>query len=305
MIARKLPSLNALRAFEASARHESFTLAAQELCVTQGAVSHQVKSLESELGVILFERQSNQLRLSAVGSRYLCVIGDALDRIEAGTRHLRQGQDKKTLVISASPNFAAKWLVARLGQFSALHPAQNIRLDLSSHHSDFATEEISLAIRYGEGAWPGLHSIQLGSEFFVPVCAPSITNADAQFDQYPLLHVEDRNTWKEWFARYEQARNSSTRDIVFNQESAAIDAAVAGQGTALARATLVVHDLMQQRLHVPRFCILPSHQSYWLVYPKSSHTIANVTAFRQWLLQAFETDRQFWNDIFMPLAPPH
>jgi DNA-binding transcriptional LysR family regulator len=118
MIARKLPSLTALRAFEASARHQSFTLASQELCVTQGAISHQVKALEDELGLMLFERLSNRLRLTAVGMRYLDVIREAFDRIESGTTSLYKRRGEQSLVISTSPNFAAKWLAPRLGLFS-------------------------------------------------------------------------------------------------------------------------------------------------------------------------------------------
>ncbi len=137
MTARTLPSLNALRAFEAAARHQSFTLAAQELHVTQGAVSHQVKALEEELGLALFERLSNQLRLTAAGQRYLVVVGDAFDRIESGTRQLLERPQRERLTISISPNFNAKWLAPRLGGFSARHADLDLHVEQSERHVNF------------------------------------------------------------------------------------------------------------------------------------------------------------------------
>lgn len=298
MTARKLPSLNALRAFEASARHRSFTLAAQEMSVTQGAVSHQVKALEDELGLKLFERLHNQLRLSDAGQRYLEVIRDAFDRIESGTQSLQQRSSGEGLVISVSPNFASKWLVPRLGRFSAQYPAQDLRLELAQRHVNFAGEEITLAIRYGEGAWPGLRCIRLGEEFLLPVCAPSMAPVTAsEVARHTLLHVHDHRDWMAWFEANQQPPELAARGIVFNQESLAVDAAVAGQGIALARATLAIHDLTQNRLHIPVARVLPVSRSYWLVYPERNHAAANVTAFREWLLQAFAVDREFWCDL--------
>src|SRR5450830_372277 len=173
MAARKLPSLNALRAFEASARHRRFTLAAQELNVTAGAVSHQVKALEDALGLLLFERLSNQLLLTAAGQRYLDVVGDAFDRIESGTRSLYVRSDRRRLAISTSPNFAAKWLVPRLGDFTAAYPDRELRIDQGERQVNFIRDEIDVAIRYGAGPWAGLACTRLGDEFLLPVCAPS------------------------------------------------------------------------------------------------------------------------------------
>ena len=303
---RKLPSLSALRAFEASARHQSFTLASHELCVTQGAISHQVKALEEELGLKLFERLHNQLRLTDIGHRYLEVIRNAFDHIERGTKSLYRQQGKHALVISTSPNFASKWLVPRLGSFSAKRPMLDLRLELTQHHVNFLDEDVSLAIRYGEGPWPGLNCTRLGAEFLVPVCSPQLGNitAASEITQHVLLHSHDHRSWGEWFETNEWPRELAERGIVFNQESAAVDAAVSGQGIALARATLVVHDLIQKRLlmAIPR--AMPIHQSYWLVYPKIDHIAADFIAFRDWLLEAFEADRQFWQCLFEPLSLP-
>src|SRR5919205_2163843 len=161
---RRLPPLNALKAFEAAARHESFTRAAEELCVTQGAVSHQVKALETELGVKLFVRERQRLAITEQGREYLAVLRDAFDRIALGTERLKQRQTSGVLTVSTSPDFAAKWLVNRLGRFAEAHPEIDLRVSASMHHVDFAREDIDLAIRHGDGTAAGLHITRLCTE---------------------------------------------------------------------------------------------------------------------------------------------
>src|SRR5690349_16699632 len=161
---RRLPALNALKAFEAAARHESFTRAAEELFVTQGAVSHQVKALEEQLGVKLFNRERQRLVITEAGREYLTVIRDALDRIAAGTDRLMQRQSAGTLTVSTSPDFAAKWLVYRLGRFAENHPDVDLRVSATLHHVDFAREDVDLAVRHGDGNWPNLDAVKLCSE---------------------------------------------------------------------------------------------------------------------------------------------
>src|SRR3954471_19407024 len=161
---QRLPPLNALKAFEAAARHESFTRAAEELCVTQGAVSHQVKALETELGFKLFNRERQRLTLTEAGREYLTVVRDALDRIALGTDRLLQRQNAGVLTVSTSPDFAAKWLVHRLGNFAEAHPEIDLRVSATLHHVDFAREEVDLAVRHGDGHWPGLDPLQLSGE---------------------------------------------------------------------------------------------------------------------------------------------
>jgi LysR family glycine cleavage system transcriptional activator len=148
---RRLPPLNALKAFEAAARHETFTRAAEELCVTQGAVSHQVKALEAELGVKLFNRQRQRLIITEAGRQCLAVVRDALDRLAIGTERLVQRQTSGVLTISASPDFAAKWLVHRLARFVEAHPGIDLRVSATMHHVDFAREGTRLSsFRDGE-----------------------------------------------------------------------------------------------------------------------------------------------------------
>ena len=171
---RRLPPLNALKAFEAAARHESFTRAAEELCVTQGAVSHQVKALEAELGIKLFNRERQRLVITGAGRDYLTVVRDALDRIAVGTERLMQRQRSGVLTVSTSPDFAAKWLVHRLGRFSESHPEIDLRISATMHHVDFAREDVDLAVRHGDGNWPGHDVIRLSPEQLFVVCSPKL-----------------------------------------------------------------------------------------------------------------------------------
>src|SRR5215210_5115102 len=202
---RRLPPLNALKAFEAAARHESFTRAAEELCVTQGAVSHQVKALETELGLKLFTRERQRLIVTEQGREYLAVLRDALDRIALGTERLRQRQTSGALTVSTSPDFAAKWLVNRLGRFSEAHPEIDLRVSATMHHVDFAREDVDLAVRHGDGNWPGLEAVRLCAEQLFPVCAPKLVSGRnritkaADLLKFPLLRLEDWKNWSRWF----------------------------------------------------------------------------------------------------------
>ncbi len=171
---RRLPALNALKAFEAAARHESFTRAAEELCVTQGAVSHQVKALEVELGIKLFNRERQRLIITEAGREYLAVLRDAFDRMAVGTERLVQRQTSGVLTVSTSPDFAAKWLVNRLGRFAEAHPGIDLRISATLHHVDFAREDVDLAVRHGDGSWAGLDVARLSTEQLFAVCSPKL-----------------------------------------------------------------------------------------------------------------------------------
>src|SRR5262245_62078209 len=239
---RRLPVLNALKSFEAAARHESFTRAAEELCVTQGAVSHQVKALEQELGVKLFNRERQRLVITESGREYLAVVRDAFDRIALGTERLIQRQRSGALTISTSPDFAAKWLVHRLGRFAEAHADIDLRVSATMHHVDFATEDVDLAVRHGDGSWAGLHVERLCSEQRVPVCSPRLVEAGLKQPRdvlrFPLLHLDGRQDWARWFEAAGVSAPDLGRGPVMNRASMLIDAAIDGQGVALARSAL-------------------------------------------------------------------
>lgn len=295
-MSRSLPPLNALRAFEAAARHESFTRAAEELCVTQGAVSHQVKALEAELGVKLFNRERQRLVITEAGRSYLEVVRDALDRIAVGTERLLQRQSG-SLTVSTSPNFASKWLVHRLGRFAELHPGIDLRISASLHHVDFAREDVDLAIRHGDGRAPGLHVARLCAEELVPVCSPKLRcrsglRVPLDLSRYTLLHVNDRSEWAKWMAAAGASNVNVSRGPVLNQASMALDAAVDGQGIALARSALAAWDLIAGQLVRPFELALPVPYAYWIVCPKVTAKLPKIVAFRDWLMSEPEADAQ-------------
>ena len=296
---RRLPQLNALKAFEAAARHESFTRAAEELCVTQGAVSHQVKALEAELGLKLFNRERQRLLITEAGRGYLAVVRDAFDRIADGTERLLQRQRGGALTVSTSPNFAAKWLVHRLGRFAEVHPAIDLRVSASPHHVDFAREDIDLAIRHGDGAAAGLHVTRLCVEEFFPVCNPKLVHGRnalrnaADLSRFTLLHVNDRQGWSQWLSYAGAAGVDPVRGPILNQASMAIDAAVDGQGVALARTALAAWDLIGGRLVRPFEIAMPASFAYWIVCSRVTAKLPKIVAFSEWLLaEAAEDVRQ-------------
>jgi LysR family glycine cleavage system transcriptional activator len=293
---RRLPSLNALKAFEATARQESFTKAASELCVTQGAVSQQVKSLESELGVRLFRRERQRLVITDAGRAYLEVVRDAFDRLAMGTEHLLQRQKSGTLTITTSPNFAAKWLVHRLGRFSEAHPGIDLRVSASMQHVDFAREDIDLALRHGDGQWPGMHVTRLCTEELFPVCSPKLLSGRGalrslgDIKHHTLLHTNDKSDWSNWLARAGIKGIDIKREVVFNQASMAIDAAVDGQGIAMARTALASWDLIAGRLVRPFPQALEAPYAFWIVCPKSAAELPKISAFRNWVLKEAADD---------------
>ena len=287
---RRLPALNALKAFEAAARYESFTRAAEELCVTQGAVSHQVKALEAELGIKLFNRERQRLVITDAGRAYLAVVRDAFDRIANGTERLLQRQSAGALTVSTSPNFASKWLVHRLGRFAEAHPSIDLRVSASLHHVDFAREDVDLAIRHGEGLAAGLHITRLCAEELFPVCSPKLLRSrqglrkPADLSRHTLLHVDDRQDWSNWLEAAGCKTVDLSRGPVINQASMAIDAAVDGQGVALARTALAAWDLIGGRLVRPFAMALPVSYGYWIVGPKATSSLPKIETFRKWLL---------------------
>jgi LysR family glycine cleavage system transcriptional activator len=296
---RRLPPLNALKAFEAAARHESFTRAAEELCVTQGAVSHQVKALEAELGIKLFNRERQRLVITGAGREYLSIVRDALDRIAVGTDRLMQRQSSGVLTVSTSPDFAAKWLVHRLGRFAEAHPGIDLRISATMHHVDFAREEVDLAVRHGDGNWAGLDVVRMCSEHLFAICSPKLLSERQRLSKpsdvlkFPLLHLDDRQDWSKWLEAAGVAGAEPTHGPVLNRASMVIDAAVDGQGVALARTTLAAWDLINKRLVRPFDLVLRLSKNYWIVCPKATSALPKITTFRAWLLaEAAEDTRR-------------
>ena len=298
VLRRSLPPLNALRSFEAAARHQSFTRAADELCVTQGAVSHQVKALEAELGLKLSNRERQGLAITDAGHDYLAVVRDAFDRIALGTDRLLQRLHSGVITVSMSPDFAAKWLVGRLGRFAEAYPDIELKVSATMHHVDFAREDVDLAIRHGAGNWAELDAVNLCSEELFPVCGPTLLGSQRRIHcpedvlQFPLLHLNDRRDWSRWLEAAGASGEGLLHGPILNHASMLIDAAINGQGITLARTALVAADLINGRLVRPFQTTLPLKNTYWIVCPKATSALPKIAAFRGWLLAEAAADAQ-------------
>jgi LysR family glycine cleavage system transcriptional activator len=295
---RWLPNLNALKAFEAAARRLNFSKAADELHVTQGAVSHQIKALEGQLGLALFHRRPRGLELTEAGRAYLPVLTEAFGRIAAGTRDLLDRDKAGVLTVSVSPNFAAKWLVGRLGDFAGRNPDIDLRIGASLQHVDFLRDGIDMAVRHGDGNWPGLAVARLCEEEVFPVCSPRLTIGPRALRQpgdlrhHTLLHGPGPIAWTEWLATAGVDGIDANRGLSFNQASLSLDAAVDGQGVALARSALAARDLLAGRLVRPFRLALPAPFAYYVVAPKATATRPKIALFRDWLLAEAAKDAE-------------
>ena len=291
----RLPPLNALKAFEAAARHESFTRAAEELCVTQGAVSHQVKALEADLAIKLFNRERQRLIITEAGRDYLAVVRDALDRIAVGTERLLHRQSAGVLTVSTSPDFAAKWLVHRLGHFAEAHAGIDLRVSAAMHHVDFTREDVDMAVRHGDGNWAGLDAVQLSAEQLFAICSPKLMSGRrlarrADILKFPLIHLDSRADWTKWLRVAGISDDNVRHGPVLNRASMVIDAAINGQGIALARTTLAAWDLINGRLERPFAEALRLSKTYWIVCPKATSNVPKIVTFRDWLLSEAAQD---------------
>ncbi len=290
-MARRLPPLNAVRAFEAAARHLSFTKAAEELHVTQAAVSHQVKTLEQHLGLKLFRRLNRALVLTEAGQAYLPPVRRIFDQLYEATKRLTEHEARGKLTVSVLPSFAARWLVPRLGRFVKTYPEIDIRVAPSETLADFAREDVDVGIRYGRGRYPGLRTDRLMTEDIFPVCSPVLLQGShplrrpTDLKHHVLLHDDDHGDWRTWLLAAGVEDVDPTRGPVFTDSSMLVQAAVEGQGVALARGALAADDLASGRLVRPFMLSLPAEFAYYVVCPETTADQPKVVAFREWLLQ--------------------
>jgi LysR family glycine cleavage system transcriptional activator len=274
----------------------SFTGAAHELNQTQGAISHQVNTLEARLGVKLFERQARGLKLTEAGGRYLPLVRDSLERLRTAEDLVRL-ERPSVLTVTVSPNFASKWLVPRLGGFSVTHPNLDLRISASLQHVDFSREDIDLAVRHGTGDWPDLHVTRLCAEELFPACSPTLlrggppVRTPADLAGHVLVHDRSRRHWRDWLAAFGIDCPDTERGPVFDQTALAIDAAAAGQGIALARTALASLDLIAGRLVRPLEEAVPAEFAYWIVCRKSTADAPKINQFRSWLIEQVQDDK--------------
>ena len=292
---RRLPPLKAVRTFEAAARHLSFTRAADELHVTQAAVSHQIKALEEWLGVTLFRRQTRGVLLTDAGQAYLPALTGALDAIDRATRDLLRSGQAGILTISALASFAAKWLVPRLGRFADRHPDISVRIAAEDSLVDFAQSEVDLAIRYSHGAWRDLHYEKFLTEEFFVVCAPRLLSGPhplktpADLAHHTLLHDQMREDWQMWL-EHAGVTVAPGRSLGFSHSNMVFDAAIDGLGVALGRSIMVADDLAAGRLVKPFNLSLKAEFTYYLVCPPTHVARPKVKAFRDWVFDEVARD---------------
>ena len=296
---RRLPPLNALRAFEAAARHMNFSRAADELSVTPGAVSQQIQNLEDYIGGPLFKRTPKGLLLTDAAQTALPALREAFDRLAEAASLLTAVEEGRRLTVSVAPSFAAKWLMPRLGRFEAAHPEIEVWVNTGLELVDFASGEIDLAIRYGSGRYPGLEVTHLLSETVSPVVSPGLL-ADHPLGQLAdlagatLLHDgspdadESCPDWAMWLAARGVKGVDGARGPRFNQSSLVIEAAVNGRGVALAKQTLAQDDIDAGRLVQPFEDATAVDFAYFIVHPKAKARLKQVRAFTQWVLAEAE-----------------
>jgi LysR family glycine cleavage system transcriptional activator len=291
---RRLPPLNALRAFEAAARHLNFSRAADELSVTPGAVSQQIQNLEDYVGAALFKRTPKGLLLTDAAQTALPALREAFDRLAEAASLLTAAVDGRRLTLTAPPSFAAKWLVPRLGDFELAHPQVDVWLSAGMDLMDLTAGEVDVAIRYGAGRYPGLEVKRLISETVIPVISPQLLaetplNTPEDLKNHILLHDgspepdDSCPDWAMWLAARGVRGAEGMRGPRFNQSSLVIEAAVNGRGVALAKRTIAQADLDAGRLVAPLQIATAVDFAYYLVHPKAKGRLPQVKAFISWI----------------------
>lgn len=297
MVIRQLPPLNSLRAFEAAARHLSFTRAAEELNVTPGAISQQIKTLEDYLDLKLFKRQNRLILLTEQAQVCLPYLSEGLDKLSAGMRAIEQLNIDRPLTITVAEAFASRWLMPRLRRFQARHPNIDVRFDVSKELVDLVRDDIDAGIRFGGGDYPGLETDFLVPQEVYPVCSPGLlkqgpaiqTPEDLQ--NHTLIHGDyyyldpAQPDWAMWFKTVGVEDFDASHGLHFSNAEMVVQAAVEGQGVALIGSVIAEDDLAAGHLVRPLEHTIPLNFAYYLVYPKSKANLPRVAAFREWLLE--------------------
>jgi len=289
----RLPSLNGLRAFEAAARHLSFTNAASELNVTQTAISHQIRRLEEELGIRLFVRQNRALALTPEARDYLPGVRAAFNDLRLATDRVLRRDNDHVLTVSTLASLAAKWLLPRLSAFQEAHPGIDVRITTSTALVDFRAGDVDAAIRYGRGNWAGLRADWLTADELFPVCSPALLTGakplrcPEDLANQTLLHSSGGydDDWRLWLTAAGLPANISKQPgLTFDLILMTVQAAIDGFGVAMGRTSYVEADIAKGRLVVPFKITLPADAGFYLVSPEAKADSPKLRAFRQWLV---------------------
>ncbi|MFC3326382.1 transcriptional regulator GcvA [Mesorhizobium cantuariense] len=299
-MARLLPGTRALRTLEAAARHLNFTRAADELGLTPAAVSHQIKEIEDQLGLVLFTRTSRTIRLTEAGTVLFEASTDALDLLgRAVSRAQKLTRGNALLKVTLDAQFASKWLMRRVDDFRKYHPNIELRFDIAYEVRDFELDDIDVGIRFGAGKYPGLRAHRLFDNILIPVCSPSLLTSGPPLREprdlfnHTLAHIEWSRqgvtwpNWRMWMAAAGVNDFDDSRTVVFKNSTDAVQAALDGNAVALADFAMVANDLSQGRLVQPfelGLRVAPEF-AYFLVYPESTAADPRIIAFREWILE--------------------
>jgi LysR family glycine cleavage system transcriptional activator len=283
----RLPPFFALRALEAAARHRSYTRAGEELCVTHGAISQQIRRLEAELGARLFERRGGEMVPSANAQKLAIEVGRGLGVMEAAVVAFAGSAERDPLVVSVDSQFANRWLPSRLSRLLAAPAGAHLDLRVDDRLADFITDGVDLGLRYGRGDWRGLECSRLFLEALLPVCSPAFLERHPITEPrdllgVPLLHHGHR-PWSLWFSSF-GLQAPAPHGMVYDDSVMLLEAAAQGLGVALARDTLVEIDLRSGRLVEPLQTRTPSDLGFWLVWRADNRKVARIAALRDWLI---------------------
>jgi LysR family glycine cleavage system transcriptional activator len=289
-VIRRLPPLSALQSFEAASRMMSFSRAAEELNVTPAAISHQIRMLESRLGIALFRRENNKVLLTDRGQALLPAVREALQMIAGATEQICGRDVSRVVNLSVLPTFAVRWLVPRLKRFQAGHPGIEIRLSTSYRAVDFVSEDYDAAVRYGAGGWPKLKSWRLFNEELVPVCSPALLRGRTlrrpqDLADFTLLHSDTcDDNWRIWLCAAGASNIDPEGGMRFDSCLLTLQAAAEGLGFAAANRAYVEQDLADGRLVAPFEFALPKNLGWHFVCPAALASQPKIVALRSWML---------------------
>jgi LysR family transcriptional regulator, glycine cleavage system transcriptional activator len=295
----RLPPLNALRCFETAARKGNFTLAADELCLTPSAVSHQIRALEDHLGVLLFSRAGRRMMLTETGQTYFKLTSSALETIATARSIVEQTQQRETLCIGVPPDFTTSWLMARLPEFMAEHPHLQLELSTSPRDSGLVERQIDVEIRYGHGKWPTLTAFHLMDDHLVPVCSPNLATARKPLRtpgdvlKHILIYTGNRPiNWRHWGEQFDVSGIEGAASMEIDRCALAVRAAIEGIGIALESRLSVESEIRAGKLITPLSECVCDEEAYYLVSRKTGNEVPKVRRFREWIVSKAKSESE-------------